>query len=171
MLGGRALPKFFVHCLQTVRIRWIWRWGGRGRSLSKLFATLALKKVVQVAQIRLRGGGGKFGQNPKEQLLFSENLPWEWNKNLNESAHFIASIFLSSKVVKNYIRPPNLDKIDYISYFWLILRNPRVLQLFMIVHLIIWEPRTWNVTEILWSPPQFMKQLYLNPNFRKQLQL
>ena len=107
----------------------------------------------------------------KNSYFFSENLPWEWNKNLNESAHFIASVFLSSKVVQNYIRPPNLDKIDYISYFWLILRNPRVLQLFMIVHLIIWEPCTWNVTEILWFPPQFMKQLYLNPNFRTQLQL
>ena len=38
-------------------------------------------------------------------------------KNLNESTHFIASVFLSSKVVENYIRPPNLDKINYISYF------------------------------------------------------
>ena len=39
---------------------------------------LALKKVVQVVQI---GGGGRgggarlFGQTPKEQLLFSGNLP------------------------------------------------------------------------------------------------
>ena len=46
MRGGRAMPKF-VHFSQTVCIRSIWGWGGRGRPLPKFFGTLALKKVVK----------------------------------------------------------------------------------------------------------------------------
>ena len=46
--GGRARPKFFVHSSQTVYIGSILGWGGRGRPLPKFFATLALKKLVQV---------------------------------------------------------------------------------------------------------------------------
>ena len=57
--GGRALPKFFVHFSQTVYIGSIWGWGGRGRPLAEFFGTLALKKVVQVVQIRGRGGGSR----------------------------------------------------------------------------------------------------------------
>ena len=53
---GGGLPKFFVHFSQTVYIGSIWGWGGRGRPLPKYFGTLALKKVVQVVQIR---GGGR----------------------------------------------------------------------------------------------------------------
>ena len=58
MRGGRALPKFFVHFSQTVYIGSIWGWGGGERPLPKFFGTLALKKVVQVVQIRGGRGGG-----------------------------------------------------------------------------------------------------------------
>ena len=60
--GGRALPKFFVHFSQTVYIGSIWGWRRRGRPLPKFFGRLGLKKVVkvvQVVQIRGRGGGVK----------------------------------------------------------------------------------------------------------------
>ena len=42
--GGRALPKFVVHFSQTVYIRSISGWGGRGRPLPKFFGTLAFKR-------------------------------------------------------------------------------------------------------------------------------
>ena len=75
MRGGRALPNFFVHFSQTVYIGSIWGWGGRGRPLPKFFGTLASKKVVQVVQIRGRGGWGNLDKIQKNSYFFRESVP------------------------------------------------------------------------------------------------
>ena len=50
--------QIFVHFSQTVFIGSIWGWGGRGRPLPNILAHWRSKKVVQVVQIRGRGGEG-----------------------------------------------------------------------------------------------------------------
>ena len=78
MRGGRALPKFFVHFSQNVYIGSIWEWGRRERPLPKFFGTLAFKKVVQVVQIRGRGGQGNLDKIQKNSYFFRETVPNTW---------------------------------------------------------------------------------------------
>ena len=75
--GGGALPKFFVHFFHKLYILGQFGDGeGGGDPCPNFLAHWRSKKVVQVVQIRGRGGGrGNLNKMRKNSYFFSGDLP------------------------------------------------------------------------------------------------
>ena len=75
--GGGPCPNFLSTFHKLYILGQFGDGEGGGDPCPNLLAHWRSKKVVQVVQIRGRGGGGpgKFGKNPKEELLFSGTRP------------------------------------------------------------------------------------------------
>ena len=77
--------------------------------------------------------------------------------NLNKGAHLITPIFLSSKVVQNYIWPPNLTQVrnvscQLISSVLIVFIRWHPTHMFNGFHLIVWKSSTRNPFKIIWIP-------------------
>ena len=75
MREGGACPNFLSTFHKLYILGQFGDGEGGGDPCPNFLADWRSKKVVRVVQIRGTGGRRKFGQNPKEQLFFSGDLP------------------------------------------------------------------------------------------------